>query len=59
MISNVEGMPAYHEGKTDKISGIEVSEDDKTISITYTEATPSLMSGIWDMHQFQDTILVM
>ncbi|GEN84174.1 ABC transporter substrate-binding protein [Sporosarcina luteola] len=47
MISNVEGMPAYHNGETTEISGIEVSEDDKTITITYTEATPSLLSGIW------------
>ncbi|WP_432362517.1 oligopeptide ABC transporter substrate-binding protein [Sporosarcina sp. UB5] len=47
MISNVEGMPAYHNGETTEISGITVSEDDKTISITYTEATPALMSGIW------------
>lgn len=47
MISNVEGMPAYHNGETTEISGIKVSDDDKTISITYTEATPSLMSGIW------------
>jgi len=48
MISNVEGMPAYHNGETTEISGIKVSDDDKTISITYTEATPSLMSGIWN-----------
>ncbi|MFS0689470.1 oligopeptide ABC transporter substrate-binding protein [Sporosarcina sp. 179-K 8C2 HS] len=47
MISNVEGMPAYHNGETTEISGIKISDDDKTISITYTEATPSLMSGIW------------
>lgn len=47
MISNVEGMPAYHNGETTEISGIKVSDDDKTISITYTEATPSLLSGIW------------
>jgi len=46
-ISNIEGMPDYHEGKTDKISGINVSEDEKTIAITYKEATPSLISGIW------------
>lgn len=47
MIENVEGMPAYHNGETTEISGIKVSEDDKEISITYTEATPSVMSGIW------------
>lgn len=47
MISNVEGMPAYHNGETTEISGIKVSDDDKTITITYTEATPSLLSGIW------------
>ncbi|WP_224654011.1 ABC transporter substrate-binding protein, partial [Escherichia coli] len=47
MISNVEGMPAYHNGETTEISGITVSQADKTIAITYTEATPSLMAGIW------------
>ncbi|MFD1929636.1 oligopeptide ABC transporter substrate-binding protein [Sporosarcina siberiensis] len=46
-ISNVEGMPAYHDGTADTISGIVVSEDEKTISITYDVATPSVMSGIW------------
>ena len=47
MIENVEGMPAYHNGETTEISGIKISDDDKTISITYTEASPSLLSGIW------------
>ena len=46
-ISNVEGMPAYHAGETKEISGIVVSEDEKTISITYTEATPSTIAGVW------------
>ena len=46
-ISNVVGMPDYHDGKTKEISGITVSEDDKTISITYTEATPSIKAGVW------------
>ena len=32
-ISNVEGMPEYHKGETEEISGIEVSEDEKTITI--------------------------
>ena len=47
MISNVVGMPEYHEGKTKEISGIKVSEDEKEISVTFTEATPSLLSGFW------------
>ncbi|MFC5590062.1 oligopeptide ABC transporter substrate-binding protein [Sporosarcina soli] len=47
MVSNVEGMPAYHNGETKEISGISVSEDEKTIAITFTEATPSMLSGIW------------
>ncbi|MCG3087623.1 oligopeptide ABC transporter substrate-binding protein [Sporosarcina cyprini] len=47
MIENVEGMPAYHAGETKEISGIKVSDDEKEISITYTQATPSLLSGIW------------
>ena len=46
-ISNIEGMPDYHEGKADSISGINVSEDEKMIAITYAEATPSILSGIW------------
>lgn len=46
-ISNVEGMPAYNAGETTEISGITVSEDEKEISITYTEATPSILSGVW------------
>lgn len=45
-ISNVEGMPAYNEGKTDKISGINVI-DDKNLTITFTEASPTILSGIW------------
>lgn len=47
MVSNVEGMPAYHNGETSEISGIAVSKDEKTIAITFTEATPSILSGIW------------
>ncbi len=46
MVSNVEGMPDYHEGKADTISGIAV-KDDKTIAITFKEATPSILSGLW------------
>jgi len=48
-IENVEGMPAYHAGETKEISGIKVSEDEKEISITYTEATPSILSGVWSV----------
>ena len=33
-ISNVEGMEEYHKGEAKEISGIEISEDDKTITIT-------------------------
>lgn len=48
-ISNVAGMAEYHEGKVATISGITVSNDDKTIAITYAQATPSILSGIWTM----------
>lgn len=44
---NIEGMEEYHDGEADEISGIEVV-DDKTLKITYIEATPSLVTGsIW------------
>ncbi|WP_409302749.1 oligopeptide ABC transporter substrate-binding protein [Peribacillus sp. SCS-155] len=42
----VEGMEAYHAGKADKISGVKVI-DDKTISITQTQANPSMLTGLW------------
>ncbi|SES01130.1 peptide/nickel transport system substrate-binding protein [Gracilibacillus ureilyticus] len=46
-LRNVEGIEAYHNGEADTISGIEVV-DEKTIKITYKEATPSLITGgIW------------
>lgn len=45
--TNIVGMDAYHEGKADKIAGIEVV-DEKTLKITYKESTPSLVTGsIW------------
>lgn len=54
----IEGMEEYHNGKADSISGIEVV-DEKTMKITYKEASPSLLSGgIWSYalpkHVFQD-----
>ncbi|TWT07291.1 oligopeptide ABC transporter substrate-binding protein [Planococcus sp. CPCC 101016] len=45
--TNIEGMEEYNSGAADTISGIEVI-DDKTLSITYIESTPSLLTGsIW------------
>ncbi|WOV84224.1 oligopeptide ABC transporter substrate-binding protein [Sporosarcina jeotgali] len=46
MIENVVGMPEYHEGKTKEISGIEII-DDQEMKFTFTEATPSILSGFW------------
>ncbi len=46
-ISNIEGMDEYHKGEADEISGIEISEDDKTITLNYKTASPSILSGIW------------
>lgn len=45
--TNIEGMEEYNSGAADTISGIKVI-DDKTLSITYIESTPSLLTGsIW------------
>ncbi|MDQ0429058.1 MULTISPECIES: oligopeptide ABC transporter substrate-binding protein [Caryophanaceae] len=45
--TNIEGMEEYNSGSADTISGIEVV-DEKTLSITYIESTPSLLTGsIW------------
>lgn len=43
---SIVGMDEYHEGKADRISGIEII-DEKTLSITHKEASPSLLTGIW------------
>lgn len=46
-ITNVVGVEEYHDGKADKISGIEVI-DEKTLKITYKQQSPSLVTGgIW------------
>jgi len=45
-MQGIVGMEEYHNGKADKISGIKI-EDDKTISITYKEANPSVLTGLW------------
>jgi len=45
--TNIEGMEEFNSGAADTISGIEVI-DEKTLSITYIESTPSLLTGsIW------------
>ena len=45
--TNIEGMEEFNSGSADTISGIEVV-DEKTLSITYIESTPSLLTGsIW------------
>ncbi|WP_301110106.1 oligopeptide ABC transporter substrate-binding protein [Sporosarcina sp.] len=46
MIENVEGMDDYHNGRTKEILGIRV-QDDRTISVTFTTASPSMLSGFW------------
>ncbi len=57
-LSSVEGMPEYHAGEADTISGLEII-DEKTLKITYNQFTPSLLSsGIWAYplakHIFED-----
>ncbi|UOE77580.1 oligopeptide ABC transporter substrate-binding protein [Parageobacillus thermoglucosidasius] len=46
LIQDIVGMAEYHSGKADKISGIKVI-DDKTLTITWKHANPSVMTGIW------------
>lgn len=41
----IEGMEEYHAGKTKRISGIKT--DGKKISITFKEANPSILTGLW------------
>ena len=46
LIQDIVGMDEYHSGKADKISGIKVI-DDKTLTITWKHANPSVLTGIW------------
>jgi len=47
-ITNVVGVEEYHEGKADKISGLELSDDKMTLTIKFKEFFPSiLVGGIW------------
>uniref|UniRef100_C5DA11 Extracellular solute-binding protein family 5 n=1 Tax=Geobacillus sp. (strain WCH70) TaxID=471223 RepID=C5DA11_GEOSW len=46
LIQDIVGMEEYHSGKADKISGIKVI-DDKTLTITWKHANPSVLTGIW------------
>lgn len=47
MMREVEGIMEYRDGEADSISGIEV-HDEKSVSITFNRASPSLMaSGLW------------
>lgn len=46
IIQSIVGMKEYHEGKAQNISGIKII-DDKTLSITFTQANPSLLTGLW------------
>ncbi|WP_110929199.1 oligopeptide ABC transporter substrate-binding protein [Bacillus massiliglaciei] len=41
----IEGMEEYHQGKADTISGIKA--DGNKISITFKEANPSVLTGLW------------
>ncbi|MDP4162402.1 MAG: oligopeptide ABC transporter substrate-binding protein [Bacillota bacterium] len=46
IIQSIVGMKEYHEGKAKNISGIKILND-KTLSITFTQANPSLLTGLW------------
>ncbi len=46
LIPMVVGMEEYHDGKSDTISGIDV-QDEKTVTITFNSANPSLTTGFW------------
>ncbi len=58
-VTNVVGVEEYHDGKADKISGLELSEDKMTLTIRFKEFDPSvLVGGFWigaiPRHYYQD-----
>ncbi|WAA10059.1 oligopeptide ABC transporter substrate-binding protein [Fervidibacillus albus] len=46
IIQSIVGMEAYHNGEAETISGINVI-DDKTMTIEFESANPSLLTGLW------------
>jgi peptide/nickel transport system substrate-binding protein len=46
IIQSIIGMNEYHEGKAENISGIKII-DEKSLSITFNGANPSLLTGLW------------
>ncbi|MGJ7910333.1 oligopeptide ABC transporter substrate-binding protein [Neobacillus sp. LXY-1] len=46
IIQSIIGMKEYHEGKAQNISGIKIIND-KSLSITFDNANPSLLTGLW------------
>lgn len=47
-IYNIVGVEAYHNGEADTISGLELSEDEMTLTIHFIDFYPSiLVGGIW------------
>ncbi|MFD1387148.1 oligopeptide ABC transporter substrate-binding protein [Oceanobacillus oncorhynchi subsp. oncorhynchi] len=57
-VTNIVGAEEYHDGEADSIEGLEII-DDKTLKMTFKQATPSLLSGgIWSYalpkHIFED-----
>lgn len=57
--TNVVGVEEYHDGKADKISGLELSEDKMTLTMHFKEFFPSvLVGGFWiapiPRHYYQD-----
>lgn len=57
LIQDIVGMDAYHSGQAKNISGIKVL-DDKTLTITWNHANPSVLAGVWSYplpkHYLQD-----
>lgn len=57
LTQNIVGMEEYHSGKAKSISGIKVI-DEKTLTITWKHANPSVLTGIWayplPKHYLQD-----
>ncbi|NOU94681.1 oligopeptide ABC transporter substrate-binding protein [Paenibacillus sp. LMG 31456] len=46
LFQDIVGMEEYHSGKAQNITGIKVI-DAKTLTITWKDANPSLLTGVW------------
>ncbi|WP_243300101.1 oligopeptide ABC transporter substrate-binding protein [Bacillus litorisediminis] len=46
-VQDIQGAAEFHEGKADSISGLQVSEDGQSLTVTFTEPRLNNLTNLW------------